>query len=596
MILNTCHHLSQNIEKSRIVGSIPQGNRMQRKCACGRPITANGECAECRKKRLSLQRRAVNEAGPEVAPMIVHEVLRSPGRPLDPTTRSFMESRFNYDFDKVRVHTDATAAESARAVNALAYTVGRDVVFAARQFAPGLDSGKKLLAHELTHVIQQTSSPGAISTCSVIDAVDSLFEREAEAAANRIMSVNTNQPSPGITPLHHSKLVLSKQPDTCPPDRVEEPDHNGTCPEIRRDPGERARFAALGLQQETIFPNECYLLTNIGISRTAIGTPTLLNEIADLLMIDGNLTVHITGFTDCLGGISTNANLRTNRAAAVEDYLINVMGIDASRVIVEWAASSNFLATNSTAEGRARNRGVAIYIERGPTIIPRPDPSTGATVPDTSRLRQLECVIDQGGCAGGPRARPGGTPREEEIRQYNETCKRRTGYNGPDIRPTSDECAQPPAGGFIDALEFAMSLERRYPGWRNVLPDCPCMDAEARNSPEWSGPDACLPGYHPGACSGYRSARAFSSGGNTSHGQQCCYDRNGRLITEGPAAGTPDLWAPIGVINTTRHYFDDVRPFDALGWEIYNRYWIPNNDNNCPANRGGGRCEERENE
>ena len=61
-------------------------------------------------------------------PSIVHEVLRSPGQPLDATTRGFMEPRFGYDFRAVRVHTDSQAAESARAVNALAYTVGRDVV------------------------------------------------------------------------------------------------------------------------------------------------------------------------------------------------------------------------------------------------------------------------------------------------------------------------------------------------------------------------------------------------------------------------------------------------------------------------------------
>ena len=70
-------------------------------------------------------------------PPIVHEVLHSPGQPLDPATRAFMEPRFGHDFSTVRVHTDARAAASARTVNALAYTVGRDVVFSGRALLSG---------------------------------------------------------------------------------------------------------------------------------------------------------------------------------------------------------------------------------------------------------------------------------------------------------------------------------------------------------------------------------------------------------------------------------------------------------------------------
>ncbi len=87
---------------------------------------------------------------------IVHTVLNGGGgQPLDTTTRAFMEPRFGHDFSQVRVHTDARAAESARAVSALAYTVGRDVVFQQGQYAPGTSGGRRLIAHELTHTIQQ---------------------------------------------------------------------------------------------------------------------------------------------------------------------------------------------------------------------------------------------------------------------------------------------------------------------------------------------------------------------------------------------------------------------------------------------------------
>jgi hypothetical protein len=107
-----------------------------------------------------LQRKAAGGAVTEkAAPAIVHDVLRSPGQPLDAGTRAFMEPRFGVDFDRVRIHTGEEAASSAQAVNALAYTVGQSIVFGRGQHAPGTAAGRRLIAHELTHVVQQGSSP-----------------------------------------------------------------------------------------------------------------------------------------------------------------------------------------------------------------------------------------------------------------------------------------------------------------------------------------------------------------------------------------------------------------------------------------------------
>ena len=95
------------------------------------------------------------DGGQLEAPPIVHEVLRSPGPPLDVATSALMEPRFGHDFSRVRIHADAKAAESAQAIGARAYTVGRDIVFGAGQYAPRTSAGQRLLAHELTHVLQQ---------------------------------------------------------------------------------------------------------------------------------------------------------------------------------------------------------------------------------------------------------------------------------------------------------------------------------------------------------------------------------------------------------------------------------------------------------
>jgi outer membrane protein OmpA-like peptidoglycan-associated protein len=118
--------------------------------------TLSRTCAACEEEEQGLQREAAGGGMvAAAAPPIVHDVLNSPGRPLDPATHDFMAGRFGADFGDVRIHADSQAARSAAAVDALAYTVGRDVVFASGQYDPGGDAGRRLLAHELAHVVQQ---------------------------------------------------------------------------------------------------------------------------------------------------------------------------------------------------------------------------------------------------------------------------------------------------------------------------------------------------------------------------------------------------------------------------------------------------------
>jgi Domain of unknown function (DUF4157) len=181
---------------------------LQRKCACGTHTMGGGQCAECQKKNMGVggrplqtklaisetgdayeheadrvaeqvmrmssadmskrqngkmtpslvQRRASGEstAGLAEAPPSVHAVLNSPGQSLEPALQQDMEQRFGHDFSQVRVHSDAAAGQSARDVNAHAYTVSHNIVFGAGRFAKGTNEGRRLIAHELMHVVQQT--------------------------------------------------------------------------------------------------------------------------------------------------------------------------------------------------------------------------------------------------------------------------------------------------------------------------------------------------------------------------------------------------------------------------------------------------------
>ena len=136
-----------------------------------------------------LQRRATRQVEPGIAPPIVHEVLRSSGRPLDNETRAFMEPRFGHDFSQVRVHTDDKAAESARAVNARAYTVGQEVVMRPEEYVPTTDAGRRLLAHELVHVVQQQGG-SQLQAKLRVGAAGDVYEQEADRVTDKVVRIS----------------------------------------------------------------------------------------------------------------------------------------------------------------------------------------------------------------------------------------------------------------------------------------------------------------------------------------------------------------------------------------------------------------------
>ena len=179
------------------------GGLLQRKCACGNH-TMRGECEECSMKKKGMQRklvigssndpleleadrvadlvmamtpsRGVRSSLPRIqsvggqatgdmgsVPASVDRVISSPGRPLEPELQQDMEQRFGYDFSQVRVHTGAEAEQSARQVHAHAYTVGNNIVFSGRRYSQRAREKRHLLAHELTHIVQQSRTNGGVS-------------------------------------------------------------------------------------------------------------------------------------------------------------------------------------------------------------------------------------------------------------------------------------------------------------------------------------------------------------------------------------------------------------------------------------------------
>lgn len=187
---------------------------LQRQCACG------GTCPKCQEEeqRRTVQRKSTG-SGPEVG-----DIPTGGGQPLDVSARRSLEDHFQSDLSDVQVHTDSEAAKSAARMDALAYAAGRDLYFAAGMYSPASRDGQRLLAHEVAHVVQQSSgmTPGIAEKPAggvVIGAPDDPLEAEADRAAEDFMN---GTPSAGLAegkrmqgpPVH--RFIQRESPDGLP--------------------------------------------------------------------------------------------------------------------------------------------------------------------------------------------------------------------------------------------------------------------------------------------------------------------------------------------------------------------------------------------
>ncbi|MCK4791236.1 MAG: DUF4157 domain-containing protein [Desulfobacteraceae bacterium] len=278
---------------------------LQRKLAFDKAAGLAAERDNERGEQSVLQRRATNQAEPATVPPIVHEVLRSSGQPLDVTTRAFMEPRFGHDFSQVRVHTDARAARSAKAVNALAYTVGNDIVFDKGQYSPDTNEGNRILAHELSHVLQQKTYQEPLQTKLSISESANAAERQADDTADAVV------------------FGIRKVPNSFAP----------AGPSIQRVCG----VAAIGTRtecddQDPIFvTGHPFFKFNVSCNDFAPGEEANLRSTAAALPASGPVEVH--GYASVDGNATFNENLSCARALKARTVLTSA-GITAGRISV----------------------------------------------------------------------------------------------------------------------------------------------------------------------------------------------------------------------------------------------------------------------
>lgn len=185
------------------------GRLLQRQCDCGTHAPGGGECEACRKKKL--QRKGSGSGLSAHGLASVDSVLGQPGSPLDAEARAFLEPRFGQDFSGVRVHSNAQAADSAHSVGAIAYTVGRDIVFGQGRYVPRSRQGQALLAHELTHVVQQSGSHQPPPSSELDVDPSPAAEQEAQRVGESVLQ-DTQGPRPAVLGggLQRLPLVLQR--------------------------------------------------------------------------------------------------------------------------------------------------------------------------------------------------------------------------------------------------------------------------------------------------------------------------------------------------------------------------------------------------
>ena len=329
-----------------VIGISHVNTNIQRKCA----ECTSGEdlCPECDDEEEGLVQRKLHNDN-EVSDSAVHDSFLynlGPGQPLAPSTRAYFEPCMGRDFSHVRVHTGSKAAESARSVNALAYTFGNSVVFSKGDYQPETEAGKRLLAHELAHVAQQ-SHEGASIQCA---------------------------PAKG------------KSPAPPEPEIINVDVRNPEC-RYERGEGTRSLTPKGFLDLDVAFANfygidkaDTVVIGDFGVNDGELKYSTLAelrtNYWIDTFENRSTGPLEIIGYSDCVGWENHNKSLREKRAQAVARLLPK----SKPRIkLVDAAPFDVFLTDNKSARGRALNRSVIIQVpQQAPTLTPKPPTPTPA--------------------------------------------------------------------------------------------------------------------------------------------------------------------------------------------------------------------------
>lgn len=285
-------------------------------------------------------------------PSMVNRVLNSPGKPLDAAVHRAFEPRFGHDFSGVRVHSDAEAAASARALHANAYTLGQHIAFDTGKYEPQTREGRKLIAHELAHTVQQKhggSDSGRLSLGESTDHSETEADRVSEAIQDGPVSIGSRRP-----------LSVQRQMNPATPANAV-PANLDTPRRLDLDLAESASpFMAAAIGSATIDRFETGKAEISGPNRTSL-SKTAETMLTLMKQYPGS-TVRVIGHTDAVGQEGDNQALGQARADAVREALLG-MGIPAQSVQTESRGASELLVKTKMAE--PHNRRVEVRFSPG---------------------------------------------------------------------------------------------------------------------------------------------------------------------------------------------------------------------------------------
>ncbi len=380
---------------------MPEPSTLQRKCACG------GTCPKCQSKQNEqtqpkispliqrqestkesddedlIQAKSKTNSAPEVTPDISTNIQSlGTGQPLSQSERNFFEPRFGADFSHVRVHTDLRAANAAKSINARAFTHGQNIVFGAGEFSPSSSTGKNLLAHELTHFLQQKLDRPLTSEIQRIPKNKSELEgsmprysysgncgwidwghANPELAQKLINTVKATSVKMRVkeTPYfaatyHRPKLVYE---ESCPSRYLK-----GEIRRSKKDPGK------LHIIKNDYGIREYYLSGfEIGKSDAkrfdkfsrSIQKDLQAAASAQSPPFSSPYYISVSGFTDCIDEHKENLRLRNSRAEAMKPFLDTGTSTKFYQyTTAEHSILNEYISDNKSEEGRRKNRGVLI--------------------------------------------------------------------------------------------------------------------------------------------------------------------------------------------------------------------------------------------
>jgi outer membrane protein OmpA-like peptidoglycan-associated protein len=322
---------------------------LQRKCACGATAGMDDECAGCRATKL--QRSPGTQRQPPGVPPIVYDVLRSPGQPLDATTRALMEPRFGRNFAQVRVHADPVAAESARAVKAKAYTVGNHIVIGSGLDRMQTQPGQMLLAHELTHVVQQSKAPLPASFGIEIE-TDRAAEQEAERAERGVVLAPGPRADPVLRSGQRLAPALQRQeiddlpaaddmPSRAAPAPFVDLSADPNCPRVPTNLGDVPPDPPCPSPTEEIEGRHFEFCNDSDVFKNPDDRSLL---IAFVLSRPAGSTFRVHAFASSEGGRDYNLNLSCHRAKRVARELIGA-GVRSERIEIAAAGETSRFST-----------------------------------------------------------------------------------------------------------------------------------------------------------------------------------------------------------------------------------------------------------